>query len=94
MNCGNVVFSGHAVRKMFERRLSHDAVLAVVASGQIILDYPDDRPHPSALILGFPDGRPVHVVAALDSARNECIVVTAYWPDPALWQDDFKTRRR
>lgn len=94
MKCIQVAFSGHAVRKMFEREISRDTVLGVIADGEIIVDYPDDRPYPSALVLGFPEGRPVHAVIAKDPASGQCTVVTAYRPDPALWQDDFKTRRR
>lgn len=94
MRCGSVVFSGHAVRKMFERGLSRDTVLAAISSGETIAEYPDDRPYPSRLILGFMDGRPVHAVVARDPAGDPCTVVTAYRPDAALWQDDFKTRRR
>ncbi len=94
MKCVRVTFSGHAVRKMFERGIDRDAVLVVIADGEIIADYPDDLPYPSALVLGFPAGRPVHAVIARDSASEQCTVVTAYRPDQAIWQDDFKTRRR
>jgi hypothetical protein len=94
MNCGSVVFSGHAVRKMFERRLSGDTVLAAISAGDTIAEYPNDRPYPSVPILGFPDGRPVHAVVARGPGSDRCIVVTAYRPDPALWQDDFNTWRR
>lgn len=79
---------------MFERRISRDAVLATIAAGEIVASYPDDRPYPSVLILGFPDGHPVHALVALDAASGQCTVVTAYLPDPALWHGDFKTRRR
>jgi hypothetical protein len=58
MHCTDISFSGHAVRKLFERRISRDAVLMVTAFGEIIADYPDERPYPSALLLGLPGGRP------------------------------------
>ena len=94
MNCGNVAFSGHAVRKMFERGISRDAVLAVSATGEFIAHYPDDRPYPSALLLALPDGQPVHAVIAQNPADGGCTVVTVYRPDPALWSADFTTMRR
>lgn len=94
MHCTGVTFSGHAVRKMFERRISRDAVLAVIASSQTIADYPDDQPYPSALLLGHPGGQPVHVVVARNPVDGACTVITAYRPDPTLWADDFRTRRR
>jgi len=33
------------------------------------------------------------VVVAEDEAAGVSIVVTAYVPDPALWEPDWKTRR-
>jgi hypothetical protein len=46
------------------------------------------------LILGFEAGSPVHVLAAKNAQSNECIVVTVYRPDPALWRDGFRNRRQ
>ena len=94
MNCASVLFSGHAVRKMFERGLSKDLVKSAILCGEIIMEYPDDRPYPSVLVLGFASGFPVHAVVAKGPGNGHCAVVTAYRPDPALWSDDFKTRRR
>lgn len=79
---------------MFERALSRDEVLAVVAGGEIIAEYPEDQPYPSVLLLGILGGRAIHAVVARDPERELCTVVTAYVPDPALWSADFKTRRR
>ena len=71
-----VLFSGHAVRRMFERGLNRDDVLGIVRSGEVIADYPDDAPYPSCLLLGLVRGRPVHVVLAHDSDSGTAIVVT------------------
>ena len=88
-----IIFSGHAVRQMFRRGLGKDDVIATIQSGEVIADYPDDRPYPSCLILGFVGDIPVHVVFALDEEQQVGIVVTAYVPDPDLWTGDFKFRR-
>ena len=93
MDFKNVVFSGHAVRRMFEWGIQTDAVLEVLRSGEVIAEYPDDQPFPSYLLLGFAGGSALHVVAALDRGTQTCYVITAYAPDPARWQEDFKTRR-
>jgi len=79
---------------MFERALSPDVVRRIVGEGEQIASYPDDKPLPSALVLGFEAGIPVHVLVARNPQSNECIIVTVYRPDPALWRDDFKTRRQ
>ncbi len=91
--CKEIIFSGHAVQRMFERGLKVAEVQFIIKSGEIIASYPDDRPLPSFLFLGWVRERPLHVVVAVDAEKQQCQVVTAYIPDPALWGRDFKTRR-
>lgn len=93
MKCREVKFSGHALRRMFERGIGVDNVLAVIASGEIISEYPEDTPFPSYLMLGFVKSRPIHVVAAMDILNEVCHIITAYPPDPTQWNTDFRTRR-
>ena len=93
MDCSDVLFSGHAVTRMFERGLTRDDVLIAIRQGEAIANYADDRPYPSQLLLAHSDTRPIHVVVARDSMSGNCFVVTVYLPDPALWSDDFKSRR-
>ncbi|MBN2701969.1 MAG: DUF4258 domain-containing protein [Methylothermaceae bacterium] len=78
---------------MFERGLSKDEVLNVIEHGASITEYPDDRPYPSRLLLGWIEERPIHVVVAKDWESRICFVVTAYPPNPSIWSADFKTRR-
>ena len=92
MKCERLVFTGHAIRRMFERGIGKGDVQTVVAVGATIEDYPHDTPLPSRLVRGFVGGRPIHVVLAIDSAAV-CIVVTVYEPRPDQWETDF-TRRR
>ncbi len=93
MECPNLVFSGHALRQMFTRQISGQDVRHVVATGTAVTEYPHDQPYPSRLLLGFVDGRPIHVVLAYDETSETGYVVTAYQPDPDLWNDDFTTRK-
>lgn len=88
-----IIFSGHAVRQMFNRGLKKDDVLTVIRQGEVIIDYSDDKPYPSCLILGFVRNIPIHIVFAMDKQQQTGIVVTAYIPDTKIWADDFKTRR-
>ena len=47
----------------------------------------------SCLILGLATGRPLHVVCGrLEPHR--ILIITAYEPDPAEWESDWRTRRR
>jgi hypothetical protein len=89
----NVVFRVHALQRMFERRISVDDVYAVIARGEVIEDYPDDRPYPSRLVLGWIGARPLHTVVADNLSENELIVITVYEPDSEVWEADFKRRK-
>jgi len=93
LECREVIFSRHAVERMFERGLSPRDVRTVLEHGEVIEEIPDDKPLPSRLLLGFVEGGPLHVLAAFDRSDGTCIVVTTYRPDPSLWGPDFKTRR-
>ena len=58
------------------------------------MDYPDDKPLPIKLILGFSNGRPIHVVLAYDAANETGYVITAYVPDENIWNNNYKSRRK
>jgi len=62
--------------------------------GEIIENYPDDKPYPSCLIFGKTfSGDPVHSVWAYNNQNRWAVIITAYRPDPGLWID-WKKRRR
>ena len=49
-------------------------------------------PYPSCPILGMAiNGKYLHVVVSHDEAF--IYLITAYYPDPQLWEPDFKARR-
>jgi hypothetical protein len=93
MHCQHLHFSRHAMERMFERAIPPADVVRIVSEGEWIADYPDDKPYPSTLLLGYLADGPVHAVVAHDSVSDDCIVITVYRPDPALWSEDFKSRR-
>jgi len=61
-------------------------------SGETITEYPDDKPYPSFVKLGFLDSGPIHVVAAFDEKTKTCYVITVYNPETQLWDSEFKKR--
>lgn len=93
MDRDRIVFSGHALRRMFERKIGIDDVQSVPRRGEEIAGYPDDVPYPSCLVLGFVADRAVHVVADREESERTCYVITVYHPDPEIWESDFKRRR-
>ncbi len=77
---------------MISRNIPVDDVVAVIEFGEVIADYPNDKPYPSKLLLNFINGIHIHVVVAHNMSNNECIVITCYIPSAVLWDSDFKTK--
>jgi Domain of unknown function (DUF4258) len=73
--------------------LPQDAIAGVVTA-IAIEDYPERMRGPSVLALQHDrDGRPIHVVWAVPAGqRRPAVLVTAYRPDPTLWDREFKRR--
>ncbi|AUD04390.1 DUF4258 domain-containing protein [Spirosoma pollinicola] len=93
MNCKKVTYRLHAVEQMFKRNITQPEVDAVINKGETITEYPNDKPYPSVLRLGFVHSRPIHIVVAQDET-GECFIVTAYEPSVFIWEADFKTKKR
>ena len=74
MDCEKFLFSGHALQRMFERRIPQDEVERIAREGEIVEAYPQDIPYSSQLILGFVGDRPIHVVAGYEEAEKRCII--------------------
>ena len=64
-----------------------------VMKGEIIEDYPNDRPYPSCLIFGTARPKePIHSVWAYNSDSKFAVLITVYRPDPERWVDWRKRR--
>ncbi|HEV2385643.1 MAG TPA: DUF4258 domain-containing protein [Candidatus Acidoferrales bacterium] len=88
-----LIFRVHALQRMFERNITVEDVEALIEGGEVVERYPADAPYPSRLVLGWRRKRPLHVVVAENTEDDQWIVVTAYEPDPAQWDADFKRRK-
>jgi len=93
INFARIIYRTHAFERMFERGITISDVRHVLGTGEIIADYPDDRPYPSCLLLGWRGERPLHVVAAINKDEKEAIVIIAYEPDKTLWESDFRRKK-
>lgn len=85
-------FSGHAIRRMFERRINEEDVLQVVRHGKVIIEYADDKPYPSYLLLGYPRDTPLHVVIGVEPSTRHARVITVYIPDDFKWDVSYSVR--
>jgi hypothetical protein len=79
----NFVISNHARVRMFQRNVSTDDIKEIVIKGEIIEEYIDDEPCPSALMLGFLGNIPYHVVVA--ECEDHVRIVTVYIPEEDKW---------
>lgn len=90
------VFTEHARREMESEPygvIRVEDVVQCLRTGEIIEEYPDDRPYPSCLILGRTTaGRPLHVVCAPVLSEQRLIIITTYQPDPDRWDPEFRRR--
>lgn len=93
MDCKAIRFSRHAIQRMFERSITSAEVRGAVMEDEYIAEYPEEKPLQSGLLLHFWQGRPVHIVVACDLETDTCYVITAYVPDPALWNKDYTVRK-
>ena len=90
---GRIRITDHADEEAQADRLTYDEILESVLHGDVIEDYPDDKPYPSCLVYGdTTNGEPVHSVWALNSENGWAVLITTYRPDPARWID-WHTRR-
>jgi len=90
---GRVEWQRHALARMMERGLSREAVKQALLTGTVIEEYPDYKPFPGLLVLGWDHGLPVHVVCAFAEASGYCFVITAYRPDLDHFEQDFRKRK-
>ena len=88
-----VHWTNHGLKRMAARDISLDDVGNCIMSGEIIEEYPEDYPHPSALIFGRKlTGEIIHVVCGIDD--ESLYFITAYEPNTEKFMADLRTRRQ
>lgn len=88
----NFEWRKHVLLRLAERGIRQQEVLNALLEGELIREYANDKPFPSALFL-FQKDRPLHVVAAFDAKNRFGYIVTAYEPSPDVFEADLKTRK-
>ena len=85
---GRVRITDHADEEAKDDDLTFEEIRFSVLHGEMIEEYPDDRPYPSCLVYGrTPRGQPVHSVWAYNEGNGWAVVITVYRPDPDRWID-------
>src|SRR6266566_690158 len=88
---GTVRVSDHGYDELAADGIFAREVTEGVFAGIVVEDYPEFPKGPCVLVLQIDRaGKPIHVVWGIPKGNEEpAVVITAYRPDPALWQDGF-----
>ena len=92
---GDYRVSDHGFNELEEDVIIATDAIAGITTATAIEDYRDRARGPSVLALQYDkDGRAIHVVWAIPAGkRGPAVLVTAYRPDPKLWDSEFKRRK-
>ncbi len=94
IRANRIRITDHADEEAHADQLSFDEIFFSVLQGEIIEDYPTDRPFPSCLVYGNTfSNEPVHSVWAYNAQNRWAVLITVYRPDPKRWLN-WRTRRK
>ena len=89
---GQLRLSKHATKQMGLRGRTLADVTHTLLTGEVIRTYPEEKPYPEFLFLGYPQGSddPCYVVVA---SNDETVNITVHNLDPEIYEPDHRTRR-
>jgi hypothetical protein len=91
---GRYRITEHADEETYNDGLSHNDVTYTLFAGEIIEQYPKDKPYPSCLVFGKnKNAEPIHSVWAYNGDAAAAVLITVYRPDAEKWID-WKIRRK
>ncbi|MBI9037786.1 MAG: DUF4258 domain-containing protein [Bacteroidales bacterium] len=80
MQYEQILYSNHAVKQLFLRDISTNEIEYVLQNGETIIEYPDDKPYSSKILLSFCNKRPLHIVRSYIVDEKAIVIITAYEP--------------
>ena len=89
-----IFWTYHVNMRIGQRPITREMIVDAVNSFEIIEDYSKDKYLPSYLIRAGEKSSIFHVQIATDVAEDNVRVVTAYIPDPSVWDKELKKRRK
>ena len=94
IQANRIRITDHADEEAHADNLTFEEIFFSVIQGEIIEDYPNDRPYPSCLIFGQNfSGEPIHSVWAYNEENKWTVLITVYRPDPNRWIN-WRERRK
>jgi hypothetical protein len=91
-----VRISDHGYDELSSDNLLAREVVEGVSEAVIVEDYPDYPKGSCVLVLQKDrEQQPIHVVWGIPKGHSSpAILITAYRPDPEIWEDDYLRRRK
>ena len=88
-------YSAHAVHELSADGILISPLAERIDTAIVVEEYPDYHKGSCILVLQFDEsGKPVHLLWGIPKGQSgPAVLVTAYRPDPSLWDKDF-TRRK
>ncbi|MFM7438336.1 MAG: DUF4258 domain-containing protein, partial [Snowella sp.] len=81
-----VRITDHADEEAVEDDLTFDEIYFSILFGEIIEQYPNNKPYPQYLVYGQTfSGDSVHSVWEYNKETKWAVIVTVYRPDPTKW---------
>ena len=84
------LIASHAKSRMAERLITTLNIENAIKNGEIIEEYPEDKPCPSILLLGKVKKKPIHIVIGI--CEDHIRIITEYIPSKEKWIN-YKKRR-
>lgn len=91
----DIRISEHGYDELTNDDLTAREVVAGVLDAVLVEDYPDYKKGASVLVLQRDkESNPIHVVWGIPKGyENPAVLITAYRPDPKLWDESFMERK-
>ena len=92
---GEVRVSAHGYEELAADQILAREVVDGLNAAVVVEDYPDFQKGPCVLVLQQDKtGKPVHVVWGIPKGHmSPAVLITAYRPDPAKWDETWLNRR-
>jgi hypothetical protein len=92
---GKVRASRHGYQELEKDKLFYEDILLSIDTAVVVEQYPDYAKGPCVLVRQTVDiATPVHVLRGIAAGTEEpAVLVTAYRPDPAQWDEDYLRRK-